>query len=341
MVRRATLWRATGLIAVAWCLGCGEDPLDRASGPSMQPSARRAVDDGSANTPPRIESVRFEPAEPRSEESVRAVVVASDDDGDPLAFDYTWTVNDVHLTQRSGAIELGRVRKGDGVRVVVTCRDGRAESEPFEASTSVRNRAPQLSSLRFEPSSAAAGGTLAARPNAVDLDGDPISYSYTWWVNGSTTSATGAELSTEGMRQGDRIHARAVASDGEDESNAVDSPELSLGNAPPSIVSQPSGAGEDGVFRYQVRAEDPDGDRRLQISLMKGPQGMAMTATPGLLEWRPGPDQGGRHVIEVAAEDQEGGRSVQRFELEVDPGAASSGKAHTEAPPAGRDSDED
>jgi len=95
-----------------------------------------------------------------------------------------------------------------------------------------------------------------------------------------------------------------------------------LGNALPVIVSQPGGADADGVFRYQVRAEDPDGDD-LRISLVTGPEGMEMTSEDGLIEWRPRSNQGGSHVIDVAAEDAAGARTMQRFTIEVDPGGAS------------------
>ncbi len=340
MVRNSSRWGATALTLVVWCSGCGgEDPLSHASGPSMQPAASRdAGDDRSQNAAPRIESVRFKPSAPRVGDKVRAVVEASDDDGDRLAYEYTWTVNGVRLAQRSAMIQLSRTRKGEPLQVTVTASDGRASSEPFEATTYVHNRPPQLSGVRFEPSSAiSAGATVTARPTALDLDGDTISYRYTWWVNGRTRGGSGPEFSTEGMRRGDTLRVRVEASDGEDESNSVDSTEVTLGNAPPVIVSQPSGAGKDGVFRYQVRAEDPDGDRLLRISLVKGPEGMAMTATRGLIEWRPSAGQGGNHVIEVVVEDSDGASSMQRFSIDLDPGSAGSDAP----PPAAPDEDED
>jgi hypothetical protein len=121
---------------------------------------------------------------------------------------------------------------------------------------------------------------------------------------------------------------RAFATDGQDESNSVDSEQVALGNAPPVIVSQPSGADDDGTFRYQVRAVDADGDG-LKISLTKGPRGMVMSSSNGLLVWRPGPDQGGTHVIDIAVNDSKGGGTTQRFSIDVDPSAAA-------PPPAAR-----
>ena len=195
------------------------------------------------------------------------MVEASDDDGDRLGYSFVWTVNDVRLTQQNATIELSRTRKGEPVTVTVVASDGRSSSEPFEAWTEVYNRPPQLSGVQIESASAiGAGSELTARPTGHDLDDDPISYRYIWWVNGETVAETGANLSTEGMYRGDTLRVRAFAMDGEDESNSVDSAEMTIGNAPPVILSQPGGADADGTFRYQVRAEDPDDDD-LRISL--------------------------------------------------------------------------
>lgn len=300
----------------------------------MQPAPLVDPEDRSPNEIPRIRAVHFEPREARVGDRVRAVVDASDDDGDRLTYEFTWTVNGVRLAQHNDIIQLSRTRKGEPIAVTVTANDGRATSEAFEANTKVHNRPPQLSGVQFESSSPiSAGVDVTARPTARDLDGDTLSYRYEWWVNGYSAGDSGPKLSTKGMEQGDTLRVSVIASDGEDDSNGIDSVEVILGNALPVIVSQPSGVEEDGVFRYQVRAEDADGDRRLKISLLKGPEGMAMTETPGLIEWRARADQGGTHVIEVVVEDSAGGRTMQRFSMEVGDGGTSL--------PAAPDFDED
>jgi hypothetical protein len=273
--------------------------------------------------------VRFEPSSPRAGDKVRAVVEGSDPDGDQLSYTFLWTVNGVRLAQKNAAIDLSRARKGEPLSVTVVASDGRASSEPFEASTQVRNRPPQLTGVRLESSSGiSADSEVTARPSGKDMDGDEISYRYVWWVNDRAVTETGPKLSTEGMRKGDILRVRVFATDGQDESNSVDSEQVALGNAPPVIISQPSGADEDGTFRYQVRVEDADGDR-VKISLTKGPEGMAMSSTDGMIVWRPRPDQGGTHVIDITVNDASGASTTQRFSIEVDPSAAAS-------PPAAR-----
>jgi hypothetical protein len=295
----------------------------------MQPASLDAAADGTANSSPTIRTVNFEPASPRAGDKVHAVVEGSDADGDRLSYTFNWSVNGDRQAQQGSAIDLSRARKGERLSVTVVASDGRASSEPFEASTRVRNRAPQLTGVRLESSSAiSADSEVTARPSGKDLDGDEISYRYVWWVNDRAVAESGPKLSTSGLRRGDVLRVRAFATDGQDESNSVDSEQVALGNAPPVIVSQPSGADEDGTFRYQVRAVDADGDR-LKISLTKGPRGMVMSSSDGLLVWRPGPDQGGTHVIDIAVNDANGAGTTQRFSIDVDPSAAA-------PPPAAR-----
>jgi hypothetical protein len=325
---RTIRWGAAALILAAISIACGsEDPLDRASG---QPLLAETADrDASDNVAPQIDFVRFDPVEPRAGDTLRAIVEASDANGDPVSLEYEWTVAGTPIASRGAAVPLSHVRKGDAIRVTVTASDGHAHSEPHAAWTEVGNRPPQMSALRLVPASGAtAGGEVKVVPTATDLDGDELSYHYTWWVNGSTQGTSGPVLSTELLRRGDTVRARVVASDGEDESNTVDSDTLTLVNAAPVFVSQPVGADEQGLFRYPLRAEDADGDRTLRFSLVTGPRGMVLVPGRNVLEWTPAADQSGQHVIEVAVDDLQGGQTHQRFEIVVDIPAAK------EAPPA-------
>ena len=311
--------------------GCGgEDPLARASGPLMAAApARSTAASAGPNEPPRIRSVHFEPPRPARGESVRAVVDAFDPDGDPVQLAYYWSVGGQSVASRTAETDLAWSRKGDEVYVSVTPSDGQAEGERFEVATRVRNRPPEIRSLRVEPvEGVRIGDEITAQVVAEDPDGDAVTLVYRWVVEGRITGEGGPSFSTQGLDRGDRIGLRVTATDGDDRSDAAFEREIVLANAAPVITSQPGVTDPDGVFRYRAQAEDPDGDRLLRFRLAEAPDGMEIDARRGEVEWRPRPDQAGRHTVAIAVSDRHGGEGIQRFELDVDrldptPGPAS------------------
>jgi hypothetical protein len=283
-----------------------------APGAASQP----VLADGSAaaNRAPVIDSVGFQPARPGAGQPLRAVVEAGDPDGDSLSFEYHWRVNGQDLDQGGEKVALSGTRKGDAVRVAVTASDGREKSAPFEASVRIGNRAPKLASLRAEPvGQVSAGEEITARADASDPDGDPVSFYYTWSVNGAQAGGRGPVFSTRGLGRGDKVRVRVVARDGQDSSGAIEGPEIAVGNGVPIILSE---AGPPG----------PDGSPGLHFSLVTAPEGMTVTPERGEIEWSPRPDQAGRHPVEIRVEDLEGASATQRFELRV-------GTAGSEAAP--------
>ena len=72
---------------------------------------------------------------------------------------------------------------------------------------------------------------------------------------------------------------RVVATDGYSRSNEVMSQPIRVENSPPKIISTPANAGDGDVYQYHVKAEDPDGDRRLRFRLEEAPPGMVMSTT--------------------------------------------------------------
>ena len=67
------------------------------------------------------------------------------------------------------------------------------------------------------------------------------------------------------------------------------------------IFSSPSPIGEDGVFRYRMGVDDPDGDMFFRYRLIEAPAGMKLDLADGTISWSPLPEQVGTHrvVLEV------------------------------------------
>jgi hypothetical protein len=301
-------------MVLGFALACGSSETHTPSGPSMA----QAPPTRSGNRPPVVESVRLEPVDPKPGEHVRAIAQGSDPDGDPVEFKYLWRIDGRPLPDTTSEVSIGPVAKGARIEVTVVGNDGHLESQPVVQTTTVANQPPQLVAIQLEPPGEInVGSPVVANPQAVDPDGDPITYHYSWWVNGHEAGGDDPSLDTSKLRRGDTVKVRVVATDGIDESNAIESPPLRVGNAPPKITSSPGGLDQDGTFRYAIQAVDPDGDRTLRYSLVKGPEGMTVDSLSGLVQWKPGATQTGKQAVEVAVDDQQGGKASQRFELNV------------------------
>ncbi len=324
MTRSAFLgWIGAACVGAGIGCGGGEPPApDAAVRAALAPAASEA------NRAPQIERLRLEPAEPMPGDRVRAVVSVRDPDGDRVTQEFRWELAGAPLAASGAEIELRGAAKGDPLEVWVSASDGRAESEPARASTTVANRRPVLENVALQPIGAVLPGEPAlATPVARDPDGDAVEFRFRWTVNQARVDAPEeASFATAGLAPGDEIRVQVVASDGESESDAVWSGVLLVGNAAPEIVSTPAAVALGEPFRYSVEARDPEGDRSLRYQLRKGPEGMSMNPILGEVHWQPRPEQAGVHAVEIAVEDSRGARVVQVFELTVGAPAA--------APPA-------
>lgn len=313
--------------------GCGGEAPPAPSGRSMADATSPRASNGA----PVLESVRIEPSSPRAGERVRVVATARDPEGDGLSYDYSWRVAGAARPDSAPELTLeDTLDRGARIEVVVVARDSQqAESAPMTASVSIGNQPPELAAVVLDPpGDVTRGNPVVARPRALDADGDDLSYTFSWRVNGASVDAEGDALDTSQLARGDTIQVRVVASDGQDESNAIESPPLRVANAAPRIVSQPGAFGADGTFRYEVRAEDPDGDRMLRFRLEKGPEGMTIDGLSGAIQWRPQLAQTGAHPVEVVVDDRQGGSAVQQFELRVSEAPATTAAPSADAPPA-------
>lgn len=307
---------AIGVAVAALCLGCGGREEPAARGTASTVSSELAEEGG--NQAPIVESVRLDPSEPAQGSVVRAVVMARDPDGQRLTLAYRWSVDGSALETSEASLALEGTAKGAEIRVSVTASDGALESGAVEAVAVVIDRPPSLASAALNPQdSVAPGQPLGVRVSAVDPDGDPLDYEYSWYLNGERTEQSGELFATEGLRGGDTIFAEVRASDGANWSAPERTPPVTVGSGHPEITSTPPGFRDDGVFRYEVTAIDPDGDKRLRYGLEEGPKGMAIDSVLGALVWRPLADQHGVHSVRIVVRDSTGLETKQSFSVTV------------------------
>jgi hypothetical protein len=313
------------LVLLTGAAGCGEKESETVAPPVRRKSAAADVAPVQPNAQPQIDSIDLDPSRPTAGTTLQAVVSASDADDDALWLSYAWTVNGEPARSEAAQLSLVHAAKGDRIELTVIASDGIDESEPGVWSATVENSAPRLVGVEILPGGALlAGMPVTVRPDARDADGDAVSFEYEWSVNQRLVRENGASLDTTKLRRGDIVAVEIVATDGEDESEPFVAPTRRIANAPPLIVSKPGAPSEDGVFVYQVAAEDPDGDRKIQFHLEQAPEGMDIDHLRGDIRWAPRPDQAGTHTVSVIADDLNGGRGRQSFEVTVGSAAPAS-----------------
>lgn len=304
-------WLASVFTIPCLLFACAEAQETREPLPS-------AAEVGRANTAPSIVSIALEPAEPEPGASVRAVVEVHDDDGDPVKMTYEWTLDGEPVGSGLAKLALRDASRDSRLEVTVVASDGRDDSEPATTWAHLANRLPRVERLLIGPALEITAGTdVEVTPQAQDEDGDALEFRYAWTVNGEPTPEEGALFHTGALQKGDVLTVEVRAHDGKGAGEALASPPIQVVNLPPRVVSRPGPSAPHQGFRYQVEAEDPDGDGPLRFELEDAPDGMQIDAASGEVTWTPWPDQGGTHRVRVVVDDQHGGRIEHAFEVAV------------------------
>ena len=129
-------------------------------------------------------------------------VVAHDDDGDTLTYDYQWIKNGVDITGETGAtLDLGVAGngdRGDQISVRVTASDGLATSAAVTSPVKFVMDSPGNTSFVFSPiEHLYTDDVLNFSASHGDPDGDPTpTITYEWRVNGVAVQSTASLANT-------------------------------------------------------------------------------------------------------------------------------------------------
>lgn len=292
-MRKITPKIAVPLIAAAALAlqSCSKDEAQKISSGSQGPGA------GSAKV-----SVTLLPESPKAGSILRAVVSGED----ALV---RWQRNGEPLEAEGDMLATSGFRKGD----VITALAG-PDGAQGSAEAVLQNAPPSIRSVTVSPRPFYKGQDLNAMAEAWDADGDNVSFSYEWSVNGERVyEAEGAVLPAARYDRGDEIAVTVSPSDGEGEGEPFRAVAGKAENSPPKFTSAPP-ADFSGRFIYAPAVSDADGDS-VALSLVRSPEGM--TISGGTVEWRARDEQKGSFEVTIAAEDGFGGRTLQTFELKV------------------------
>ncbi len=191
--------------------------------------------------------------------------------------------------------------------------------EPPSASGRNRNSPPKVTGITIDPELPRRNSTLKARIEASDPDRDTIAFSYQWVKNGTELMGEISEtLRDPTLRKGDRISLRVTPYDMKSTGEEVISQEIVILNSAPVITSSPQAQKmKSALYRYQVVAEDPDGDPITFSLSPSSPQGMTIDPQTGLTQWKIGRNDAGTHTIEIIAADGDEGKCTQKYSLTI------------------------
>ena len=228
------------------------------------------------NTPPVITSLAILPSAPRTNDTLRAEVSASDPDlpeapgaGQAVTLTYEWLRNGVVVPGQAGStFDLSQFGdRGDTIAVRVTASDGELSTSAME-SVVVANTAPTVS-VALDVPSPTTNQIVTATAMSSDADSDPLTYAFTWKVDGavrrSTTgpnTAASFDLSLEGNGdKGQTVTVEVVASDDRFQSAAASASAIVANSTPTAAVSlndyTPQSRDE---LVAAAAVHDPDGD---------------------------------------------------------------------------------
>jgi hypothetical protein len=205
--------------------------------------------------------------------------------------------------------QVPRTKVGAGPGIAI----GQGAVDPME-----ENRRPRMVSVNLEPADRIFRGTdIMAVPQALDPDGDEVTFKYQWVINGVETSLVdGAVLRGDQFKRGDEISIHVTPRDPQGEGKTAKTNPVIIPNAPPMFSSNPPMEFKSFTYTYQPVVEDPDGDP-ITLSLVNAPEGMMLDPKSQTIVWSLRPQHSGTHEIEILAEDDQGGRAVQKYSLSV------------------------
>ena len=139
------------------------------------------------NSVPIISNLLFDPLYAYASDTITVQAIMSDADDDTLSVVYNWYVDSVLTVSNSDTLPAGTVQRGNNVYVEAQASDGTVDSALFTSDVlTVLNSAPTIASVEIVPALPFAGqdDLICSITDVEDADGDAMSVSFLWFVDG-------------------------------------------------------------------------------------------------------------------------------------------------------------
>jgi hypothetical protein len=200
-----------------------------------------------ANAPPQVFSAQLNPGT-GTEATIFTVTGGgfSDPDGDAEGYLYQWYVNTLPVAT-TATLDGASFDRSNLVSVEITAWDGEAAGNTVsDGPVSILNSGPTLTTVELSPSAVFTDSVVTcSAADAADPDGDPLTTSYTWSVNGQAIAAPDAPTldgssgpipSQDWFERGDEVACSVEIADGTAAPVSVTSAPVTVLNSPPTLV---------------------------------------------------------------------------------------------------------
>jgi len=167
------------------------------------------------NSPPCLTRAGIEPAAPAAGTVLRASVVSTDPDGDPVSVRYAWYVDDRKVAEGADSFKLAGARKGARVHVQAYPNDGTADGGWISSPRyTVVNAAPVVKD--GPPGALGPDRKFSHAIVAEDPDGDPLTYTLKKGPPGMDLNGSTLEWEVPEAFFGQSVEVVVEVSDGEE-----------------------------------------------------------------------------------------------------------------------------
>jgi len=220
-----------------------------------------------------------------------------------------WLVNGQAIINHSSCqFDAKETHKGDRVQAKAIIQGKELMSNIVE----IKNAPPEITKVKILPEIFKPGDNLSVDVTGNDIDGDEVTMAYEWTKNGEP-AGNGKWLEAT-LKRGDRITIKITPFDGEVYGQALIL-NREIKNMPPVIIEDNKSHFDGKIYRYQIKATDPDGDP-LSYTLKQAPEGMVIDKT-GLISWKVNEKDKDRYAVTVQVTDGQGGEALYSFNVTI------------------------
>ena len=204
------------------------------------------------NGPPSIDSASIDPLPAYTDDDLTAVPDGWYDlTGSSERYAYTWYLDDgttgtfvLDPSVSTMSYPSGKTKKHDLLYVEVTpfneFGDGATHSTPV---VEIENSPPEQPAIALDPASPEPDNNVQALilTGSYDPDGDDVTYTYEWYVNGLDAGYTTNVLPAEALNNGDTVEVIVTPNDGEEDGPSISASSIASDVTPPDapVINTP------------------------------------------------------------------------------------------------------